>query len=83
MQKHQYKKLTFEFPAEEYIYLKLACAKQGVTMKDFVTSAVMKSIEEYEDELDKIALSEVTDEDRENAIPWEQVEKKLGWDKLK
>ena len=46
MQKHQNKKLTFEFPAEEYVFLKMTCAKQGVSMKDFITNAVIKSIDE-------------------------------------
>lgn len=52
----QYRKVTFDFPAEEYAYLKMACAKQGISMKDFLTRSVIKSIEEYEDELDVIAL---------------------------
>ncbi len=30
MYKKKYKKLTLDFPAEEYVYLKMACAKQGV-----------------------------------------------------
>ena len=82
MEKHSYKKLTFEFPAEEFVYLKLACAKQGVTMKEFVTNAVLKSIDEYEAYLDSLSLKEVTQEDIDNAIPLKQLEKELGWDKL-
>lgn len=82
MQKHPQKKLTFEFPAEEYVFLKMACAKQGVSMKDFVTRAVVKSIDEYEAHLDSLALQEVSQEDRENAQSWEDVKKELGWDKL-
>ena len=81
MEKH-YKKLSIEFPVEEYIYLKMACAKKGVSMKNFVTESLLKSVEEYEDELDIIALKNITDEDRKNAVPWEQVKKELGWDKL-
>lgn len=82
MQKHQHKKLTFEFPAEEYVLLKMACAKQGVSMKDFVTRAIMKSIDEYEAHLDGLALNELTQGDRDNAQPWEDVKKELGWDKI-
>ena len=82
MEKHQYKKLTFEFPAEEYIYLKMACAKQGVSMKDFVTSAIIKRIDDYEDHLDSLSLKEFSQEERDNAIPLAQLEKELGWDKL-
>ena len=82
MHKQSHKKLTFEFPADEYVYLKMACAKKGVSMKQFVNSAVIKSIEEYEDELDLKVLSEITDEDRSTAISWDEMEKKVGWDKL-
>ena len=82
MDKH-YKRLSVEFPAEEYIYLKMACAKQGVSMKDFVTKAVIMYIEEYENKLDAIALQEaLTEENLKNAIPWEQAKKELGWNKL-
>lgn len=73
----QYKKITFDFPEEEYVYLKMACAKQGVSMKDFLTKAVIKNIEEYEDELDAIALRKAK-EKNEKTIPWEEAEKRLG-----
>lgn len=82
MQKHLQKKLTFEFPAEEYVFLKMACAKQGVSMKDFVTRAVIKSIDEYEAYLDSLSLEEITQKDLDNAIPLEEAEKILGWDKF-
>lgn len=80
MDKHQYKKVTFDFPAEEYVYLKMACAKQGVSMKDFLTRSVIRSIEEYEDELDVKALQKSREE--KEHIPWKTAEKQLGWDKL-
>jgi hypothetical protein len=82
MQKHSHKKLTFEFPAEEFIFLKMTCVKQGVSMKDFVTNAVLKSIDEYESHLDSLAYQALTQEERDNAISLEQVEKELGWDQL-
>ena len=81
MEKQQNKKITFEFPAEEYVFLKMACAKQGVSMKHFVTNAILKSIDEYETYLDSLALREITDEDRKNAQSWDEVKKELGWDK--
>lgn len=81
MEKH-YKRLSVEFPAEEYVYLKMACAKKGVSLKDFVNQAVIRSIEEYEDELDLKALEQVTEEDKKNAQSWEDVKRELGWDKL-
>ena len=81
MDQQKYKKVTFEFPAEEYVFLKMACAKQGISMKDFLTRSVIKSIEEYEDELDLIALRRARMEN-EAPIPWEEAKKQLGFDIL-
>lgn len=78
MSKQRYKKLTVEFPVEEYVFLKLACAKKGVSIKEFVNKAVMRSIEEYEDELDLKNLEQITEDDRINALSWEEVKKELG-----
>lgn len=78
----RYKRLSIEFSSEEYVYLKMACAKQVVSLKDFVTQAVIRSIEEYEDELDLKALEQVTEEDKKKAQSWEDVKRELGWDKL-
>ncbi len=82
MHKENYKKITFDFPAEEFVYLKMACAKKGVSMKDFLTKAAIKSIEEYEDELDVIALRKAREENDQEFIPWEEAKKQLKMDKL-
>lgn len=79
MDQQKYKKVTFEFPAEEYVYLKMACAKQGVSMKEFLTRSVIKSIEEYEDALDVAALRRAREEN-ETPIPWDEAKKQLGLD---
>jgi len=82
MQKNN-KKLTLDFPADEYVYLKMACAKKGVSIKDFVTRAVIISIEDFEDEFDTASLGEARKEVADSGvITWEELEKKLGWDKL-
>lgn len=81
MDKQHYKKLSIEFPIQEYTYLKLACAKQGVTLKDFVTRSIIKTIEDYENALDLLALEQITEDERKNAISWEQAQKELRWNK--
>ncbi len=78
----QYKRLSVEFPAKEYIYLKMACAKKGVSMKDFVTQAVLKTMEDYEDELDLATFREAyTEENIKNAIPLDQLKREMGYEK--
>ena len=83
MDKQRYKKLSVEFPAEEYMHLKMACVRKGVSLKQFVNQAVIRSIEEYEDELDLKALKNISEEERKNAQSWDKVKKDLGWDDLK
>lgn len=80
MDKQQYR-ITFDFPADEYVYLKMACAKQGISMKDFLTRSVIKSIDEYENELDTMALRKAR-EDNELSIPWKEAKKQLGMSNL-
>ena len=36
----KHKKVTFELPTEEYFYLKTICAKEGVSMKDFINESI-------------------------------------------
>jgi len=79
----KYRKLSVDFPEDEYDYLKMACAKQRVSLKEFVTKAVIHSIEDYEDELDVSDLGKARKDVAESgAITWEELEKRLGWDKL-
>lgn len=76
------KKLTIDFPAEEFIYLKMACAKQRISIKDFVTRAVIKSVEDYEDELDRISIAEAKKEIAEHGVvSWDEMCDAMGWEK--
>lgn len=43
-------RINFDFPKSEYPYLKLLCAKKGVTIKKLATELLIKAIEDYEDE---------------------------------
>jgi len=79
-----YKRLSIEFPAEEYIYLKMACAKKGVSIKDFVTQSVVQTIKSYEDELDALAFKEAyTKENLEKAVSWTEAKKEVDIDHRK
>ena len=44
------KRLTVDISQKEHKYLKMASAKLGVSMKEFVLSATLKKMEELEDE---------------------------------
>lgn len=44
------KRLTVDMSQKEHKYLKMASAKLGVSMKEFVLSATFRKMEELEDE---------------------------------
>ncbi len=46
MDKNKYKKLSIDFPLDHYARLKLVCIYKGVSIRDFVTQAIIKSLEE-------------------------------------
>ncbi len=74
-------RLNFEFPREHYPYLKMVCAKKGLSLKDFATELLVKEIEEYED----ILLANQADErlkeiDVSENISIEKAMEEAGWD---
>jgi hypothetical protein len=82
MDKQPTKKLTIDFPAEEFIYLKMACAKQDISIKDFVTKAIIKSVEDYEDEMDRFTIEQARKDIAENGVvSWEDACDAMGWEK--
>ena len=46
--KKPFKRVNFELQADEYLNVKIACAKQGVSMKEFINQAVKLFVEDYE-----------------------------------
>lgn len=74
-------RLNFEFPREEYPYLKMLCALRGISFKEFATELLMKAIEEYEDQMlaEKATqrFDEIKEEDR---ISWNEARRLAGWD---
>ena len=43
-------RLSFDMPSEEHKYLKMCCAKLGISIKDFIIKATIEKVEAYEDE---------------------------------
>ena len=44
-------RINFDFPKENYPYLKMLCAKKGVSLKHFATETLLKAMEDYENEI--------------------------------
>ena len=74
-------RLNFEFPKEEYPYLKMLCAEKGVSFKDFATDLLLKAIEEYEDRrLAKKARKRLKELTQEENISFDDASKLAGWE---
>ena len=43
-------RLSFDMSVEDHKYLKMCCAKLGVSIKDFIIKATNEKVEAYEDE---------------------------------
>ena len=73
-------RLNFDFPKEEYPYLKLLCAKKGVSLKKFATDLIIQAIEDAEDEiLSKKVNERLVNLKEEDLIDWDEAKKKAGW----
>lgn len=74
-------RLNFEFPREEYPYLKMLCAKKGKSFKAFATELLLKAIEEAEDDLfSQKANHRLADIKDEDLISWDEARRLAGWD---
>lgn len=73
-------RLTLDMKAEDHMYLKMASAKLGVSMREFVLSAMLQKIEDLEDEwLLQNALKTWNDIESgdEETISWNEIKKRL------
>lgn len=77
-------RLNFEFPREEYAYLKMLCIQRGISFKDLATELLINAIEEYEDDmLAKKAASRLQELKNEENISWDEACQLAGWDEKK
>lgn len=73
-------RLNFEFPKDEYPYLKMLLAQKGISLKEFATDLLLKAIEEYEDQmLSKKAKARLKELEGEENISFEDACKLAGW----
>jgi len=73
-------RLTLDMSSQEHMYLKMACAKLGVTMKEFLLLAAFERIEEIEDEwLAERARETLANiqSGKEKTISWKEMKKRI------
>lgn len=75
-------RLNFEFPIEEYPYLKLLLANKRVSLREFATKLLIRAIEEAEDDMSvKRAHERLSEMKPEDLISWDEAKRISGWDK--
>lgn len=74
-------RINFEFPKDEYPYLKMICAEEGISLKEFATKLLLKGIEEYEDrKLSRKARARLKKMKEEDNIPLKKACDLAEWD---
>jgi hypothetical protein len=74
-------RLNFEFPREDYPYLKKLCAQSGMTLKEFVTNLLLKATKEYEDRmLSKQAGKRLKELNKKDNISFDRACDEAGWE---
>ena len=74
-------RLTLDMTTEEHMYLKMASAKLGVSMREFLLVAAFKHMEELEDEWLAARARETLDHiqsGKEKVISWDEMKKRLN-----
>ena len=74
-------RINFEFPRNKYPFLKMLCAQKGISLRQLATEALIRAIEEYEDEqLAKKAHARLEEMREDETISWEEACRLAGWD---
>ena len=74
-------RLTVDMTPDEHMYLKMACVKIGVSMKDFLLQLAFEKIEDMEDEWLANKATETLKNiksGKEKLISWEEAKKRLS-----
>ena len=74
-------RLTVDMPAKEHTYLKMASAKLGISMREFVLLAAFEKMEEMEDDWFVKRARETLhriETGAEKILSWDRVKKRLG-----
>jgi len=73
-------RINFEFPREHYPYLKMLCAKKGISLREYASELLIQSLEDFEDaQLAALADDRLKDIDEDNLISFDEACREAGW----
>lgn len=58
---HKNTRISVDFPYEGHIFLKMLCAKKGISIRQYIIDTVMESMREESDEVDDDAFKKAAD----------------------
>lgn len=74
-------RVNFDFPREHYPYLKLLCAKKGVSLRDFASELLIRELDEYEDvQLARMADNRLKEMDDSDLVDFDEATRLAGWE---
>ncbi len=74
-------RLTVDMSPDEHMYLKMACAKLGISMKEFILHSAFEKMNDIEDEWLADRARETLNNinsGKEKAISWDEMKKRLA-----
>lgn len=73
-------RLNFDFPREHYPYLKMLCAKEGTSLRQYASQILIQSIEDYEDRiLAERAEKRLDEMDDSDLVDFHEAIQMAGW----
>lgn len=73
-------RLTVDMSPDEHMYLKMACAKMGVSMKEFLLRSAFEKMEDIEDEWLAEKAKETLDNiksGKEKTVSWNEAKNRI------
>lgn len=74
-------RVNFDFPKSKYPYLKFLCAQKGLSIREFMTTMVLREIEEAEELLlGRISDERISSRTDDDLMDWDEATKMAGWE---
>jgi hypothetical protein len=83
LEKRKKTRVSVDLPYKEHIHLKVACASQGIPIRQFIIESIEKSLRELEERLDEEAFDQGKKEIKKNGtISLEEMSKRIKSDDI-
>lgn len=68
------KRVSIDFPSEGHVFLKMYCAKKGISIRQYIVDTVLKSMQSESDEIDDDTFKKAADKlMKEKSVLWKRL----------